>query len=157
MVRREMINMTNATTTAPQTRALHTRWLALGAVAGPVLFTLAFAVLGRQRPGYSSVSEQISTLAVGPHGELMRAAFLLDGLLVTVGVLAVFHGLRYELGTVVRWTCTVLLALSPLGVLWAGIVTKDHLTLHTLGVVVGTGSPVITLPVVGLMLRRAPN
>ena len=153
-----MINMTNATPMAPQSQVQETtRWLALGAIAGPVLFTLAFIVLGPLRPGYSSVSEQVSTLAVGPNGEFMRAAFLLDGVLVTVGVIAVFQGLRYELGTGVRRICTVLLALSPLGLLWAGIFTKDHLALHTLGVVVGIGSPVITFPVVALMLRRAPN
>jgi Protein of unknown function (DUF998) len=153
-----MITTMTFTTTASHSRAQETtRWLTLGAVAGPALFTLAFIVLGLLRPGYSSVSEQVSTLAIGPNGGLMRAAFLLDGLLVTVGVVAVFLGLRHDLGAVARWACTVLLALSPLGILWAGIFTRDHLALHTLGVVVGLGTPVITFLVVGLVLRRVPS
>jgi hypothetical protein len=31
-----------------------TRWLALGAVAGPVLFTLAWVILGELSPGYTA-------------------------------------------------------------------------------------------------------
>jgi len=142
---------------APTATRERARWLALGAIAGPVLFTLAWMVLGPLRPGYSSVSQQMSTLAVGPNGGFMRAAFLLYGLLVAVGVVAIFQGLRHELGAVGRWTCTVLLLLSPLGVLWAGIFTIDHLAMHTIGVVVGLGTPVITFPIVGLLLRRVPG
>lgn len=153
-----MATMTNVTTPAPPARAPGpARWLALGTAAGPVLFTLAFIVLGSLRPGYSSVSGQVSTLAVGPNGAFMRAAFLLDGLLTTVGVVAVFQGLRHELGMVARWACAVLLALSPLGLLWAGIFTIDYGAVHALGPIVAFGTPVVTYPVVGLLLRRAPS
>ena len=133
------------------------RWLALGAVVGPVLLTLGAFALAPLHAGYSIVSDQASALAIGPNGAFMRAAFLLYGVLVTVGVVAVFHGLRHELGTVARWTCTVLLALSPLGILWAGIYTMDHLALHTVGAELAFGTPVIAFPIVGLMLRRAPS
>jgi len=142
---------------APSATRERARWLALGAIAGPVLFTLAWIVLGPLHPGYSPVSEQMSVLAVGPNGGFMRAAFVLYGVLVTVGVIAIFQGLEGELGLVSRWVCTVLLLLSPLGVFWAGIFTMDHLALHTVGAVVGLGTPVITLPIVGLVLRRAPR
>src|SRR6266700_6882976 len=60
----DMSTMLNASATPPPARAQETaRWLALGAIAGPVLFTLAWIVLGPLRPGYTSVSEQMSALA----------------------------------------------------------------------------------------------
>ncbi len=135
-----------------------TRWLALGAVIAPVLFILGAFGLAPLHPGYSVVSQPVSALAIGPNGGFMRAGFLLYGLLVTVGVIAVFQGV-HELGTIARGVCTVLLALSPLGILWAGIFTMDPETLglHTLGAMVALGTPVITLPLAGLVLRRAPS
>ena len=134
-----------------------TRWLALGAVVGPLQFVLASVVLGLLRPGYSPVSQQVSALAVGPNGVFMRAAFVLYGPLVIVGVIAVFRGFKHELGAVACWACTVLLVLSPLGILWAGIFTMnpETLALHTQGAELAFGTPIITFLVVGLLLRRA--
>jgi Protein of unknown function (DUF998) len=146
----------NITTTSPSAGP-PVRWLALGAIAGPVLFNLGWLMLGPLQPGYSSVSQPVSALAIGPNGGLMRAVYLLYGVLVTVGVIAVFQGLKDELGAIARWTCTALLALSPLGILWAGIFTMDHLALHNIGVQLAISTPVITFPVVGLVLRRAPS
>jgi hypothetical membrane protein len=40
------------------------RWLALGGVAGPLLFVLAFTVAGMLRPGYSPVDQAISDLGI---------------------------------------------------------------------------------------------
>ncbi len=133
------------------------RWLALGAVAGPVLFTLAWIVLGPLRPGYSPVSQPISALAIGPNGVYMHAAFLLNGLLGIVGVVAVFQGARQEVGAIVRWTCAVLLLLSPLGFLWAGIFTMDHLALHNVGAQLAMSTPIISFLIVGLLMRRSPS
>src|SRR5215471_7912463 len=79
-----------------------TRWLALGTVVGPVLFALAWLVLGPLRPGYSPVSQQISALAIGQGGVFMRVAFLLNGLLGIVGVIAVFQSFKHTLGAVAR-------------------------------------------------------
>lgn len=146
------------TTTMPHSRVKETtRWLALGAVPGPVLFTLASFALVPLHHGYSSVSRPVSALAIGPDGGFMRAAFLLYGVLVTVGLIAVFTCLRGELGAVARWACTALLALSPHGILWAGIFTMDTLTLHNIGMQAAIATPVITLPIVGLILRGAPS
>ncbi len=144
-------------TPAAQATPSATRWLALGAVVGPVLFTLAWLVLGPLRPGYSPVSQQISALAIGQGGVFMRVAFLLNGLLGIVGVIAVFQSYKHTLGAIARWICTVLLLLSPLGILWAGIFTMDTLTLHTPGAFVAFGTPVIAFPIVGLVLRRVPE
>ncbi len=58
-----------------------TRWLALGAVVGQVLGTLVWIVLGCVHPGYSSISQPVSALSIGPNGAFMDAAFMLDGLL----------------------------------------------------------------------------
>src|SRR5215213_11752213 len=69
-----------------------TRWLALGAVAGPVLFTLAWFVLGFLTSGftifdtviepYSPASQPISGLELGYTAPFMNAAFLLSGILL---------------------------------------------------------------------------
>jgi|SRR5215472_13312512 len=135
-----------------------TRWLALGAVVGPVMFVLASVVLGLLRPGYSSVSQQVSALAIGPNGVFMRAAYMLCGPLVIVGVIAVFRGFKHELGEVACWACTVLLVLSPLGILWAGIFTMnpETLALHLVGAQLAFTTPIIALPIAGFVLRRVP-
>jgi hypothetical protein len=75
---------------AVQTTLETTRWLALGAVAGPVLFTLAWLVLGFLSPGftifrtlitpYSPISAGISGLGLGLTAPFMNAAFVLGGL-----------------------------------------------------------------------------
>ena len=90
-------------------------WLALGAVAGPILFTLAWFILGFLSPGYSlygiliapysPISQPVSGLGLGPTGTLMNTAFVLCGLLQLVGVVGVFQGIR-EMSPVARWGCT---------------------------------------------------
>src|SRR5438067_11261302 len=79
------------------------RWLALGAVAGPALFTLAWFVLGFLSPGftlfgariapYSPVSQPISGLGLGPTGPFMNAAFVLSGLLLLAGEIGIVQGI----------------------------------------------------------------
>src|SRR6266568_9561703 len=101
---------------AAQASPKATRWLALGAVAGPVLFTLAWVVLGELSPGYtawgtwiapySPISQGISGLGLGPTAPFMNAAFVLSGLLLAVGVVGTFRSIR-EMSSVARWTCTV--------------------------------------------------
>ncbi len=130
---------------------------ALGTIAGPIVFSLAWVTLGLLRPGYSFVSRPISALGIGPNGGLMDAAFVANGLLLVVGVVAVFHCFADELGAVARWTGTLLLALSPLGLIWAGVFTMNTLVLHTLGAQMALATPIVSFPVVGLLLRRAPR
>jgi hypothetical protein len=133
------------------------RWLALGVIMGPILFDLDWIVFGQLRSGYSPISEQISALAIGPNGIFVRAGFLLYGLLVLIGIIAIFRDLKHKLGAVTSWICAILLGLSPFGILWAGIFTMDKLVLHTLGAFIALGTPMITFPIVGLVLRRVPN
>ena len=110
-----------------------TRWLALGAVAGPALFTLAWFVLGLLSPGftifgtliapYSPISQPISGLGLGSTAPFMNAAFVLSGILLMAGVIGVFQTMTSSSRPAARWACAALLALSPLGLVVAGIFT----------------------------------
>lgn len=133
------------------------RWLALGAVVGPVLFDFAWIIIGSLRPGYSFVSRPVSALAIGTNGDFMRLAFLLYGLLVTSGVIAGFKRIICEMGIMARLASAVLLSISPLGVLWDGIFTMEAPEMHTLGAVVAFSTPIIAFPIVGILLRRVPG
>jgi len=143
-----------------------TRWLALGAVAGPVLFTLAWVVLGFLSPGYtawgtriapySPISQGISGLGLGITAPFMNTAFVFSGLLILAGVVGIFQGIR-EMGVLARWSCTVLLALSPLGMAVDGIFTLESFLPHMVGFLLAAASPVLSFVVVGLLLRRIPR
>jgi hypothetical protein len=131
------------------------RWLALGAVAGPILFALAYTILGFLRPGYSLVSEQISGLGVGANAPAMNASFVIMGLLMFVGVIGIFQHMK-ELSAVARWICIILLELSPIGAIICGLYTFETFFLHFIGFFLACGTPVICYLVVGLLLRRVP-
>ena len=143
-----------------------TRWLALGAVAGPVLFTLAWFILGFLSPGYtawgtriapySPISQGISGLGLGITAPFMNTAFVFSGLLILAGVVSIFQGIR-EMGALARWSCTVLLALSPLGMAVDGIFTLESFLPHMVGFLLAAASPVLSFVVVGLLLRRIPR
>ena len=142
------------------------RWLALGAVAGPILFTLTWLVLGFLSPGYtawgtwispySPISQAISGLGMGITAPFMNTAFVFSGLLILAGVVGIFQGMR-EMGALARWICTALLALSPLGMVVDGIFTEESFLPHMVGFLLGTGTLVLSFVVVGLLLRRIPS
>jgi len=117
-------------------------WLALGAVIGPIIGTLGWLVLGVLRPGYSLVSQPVSALGIGPNGIYMNAAFVVDGLMCLVAVVAIFQNL---------------LGLSPFGILWDGIFTMNQLALHTLGTQLAITSCIVSFLIAGLVLRRVPT
>src|SRR6266567_339696 len=151
---------------AAQASPVATRWPALGAIAGPVLFTLAWVVLGFLSPGYtawgtriapySPISQGISGLGLGITAPFMNTAFVFSGLLILAGVVGIFQGIR-EMGAFARWSCTVLLALSPLGMAMDGIFTLESFLPHTAGFLLATASPVLTFVVIGLLLRRVKS
>jgi hypothetical protein len=87
----------------------------------------------------------------------MRLAFLLYGLLVTLGVIAGFKRIICEMGIMARLASAVLLSISPLGVLWDGIFTMEAPAMHTLGAVIAFSTPIIAFPIVGILLRRVPS
>src|SRR4051794_27154865 len=96
-------------------------------------FTLAFVAPGI-RPGYDPVKQQISVLAVGPGGAWLDVAFVLGGLLMIAGVLALRWTLFAGLGPVRQHVLAVLLSVAPLGMIVCGLFPIDNPTpLHLLG------------------------
>jgi len=142
------------------------RWLALGAVVGPILFTLAWFVLGFLSPGYtawgtriapySPISQGISGLGLGITAPFMNTAFVLCGLFLLAGVVGIFQTIR-EIGAVARLTCTVLFALSALGAAMDGIFTLESFFFHFVGFLLACGTPVLSFLVTGFLLRRVPS
>ena len=96
-------------------------------VVGPVLFILAFLIEGLTRPGYSSLTQTISSLEAGPLGWMQQANFIVFGLLMA-GFAA---GLRLALvpGIGSLWG-PLLEGVVALGLIGDGIFTQDPL--HTL-------------------------
>src|SRR5258708_12430147 len=78
-------------------------WSALGAVGGPLLFTLGWFALGFISPGYtmwgiriapySAISQPLSGLGLGPTGPFMNATFILSGLLMVCGAVGIFRSI----------------------------------------------------------------
>lgn len=140
----------------------------LGAVAGPVLFTLAWLVLGFLSPGYtiygtriapySPISQPVSGLGMGVTAPYMNAAFVLGaGLLTMIGVVGVFATLRAHGGRVRRTVCTGLLCLSPLGLGLCGIFTIESPVVHLACFLLFVLTPFISFPFAALFLRRVPG
>lgn len=143
-----------------------TRLLALGAVAGPILFTAAWVILGAVSPGYTLwdihiapyawVSQPISGLGLGVTGPFMNAAFVVSGLLLLAGVVGIVASIP-ELGSRARWGSAALLSLSPLGCMADGVFTLESFFPHFIGYLVAIGSTVVSFLVFGLVIRRLPR
>jgi hypothetical protein len=137
------------------------QWLALGAIAGPVLLTAAWFVLGFMSPGYtlwgtpiapySPVSQPLSGLGMGPTA-FMNAAFVLSGVMMIGGSIGVFQAIP-ELSSRARLACTGLLALPGLGAIVDGFFNLEHFFLHFAGFALAL-TTVVGFPIVGLLLRR---
>ena len=139
------------------------RLLRGGAIAGPVLFTLAWIVLGFISPGYtmwdivvpsySPIAQPISGLGLGVTGPYMNAAFIVSGILLLAGVIGIVSSIP-ELSRRERWLYASLFALAPIGMVMDGIFTLESFFLHFLGYLVAIGSTVISFFVVGSVVRR---
>ncbi len=142
------------------------RWLALGAVAGETLFTLAWFILGFISPGftifgtvikpYSAIAAPLSGLGLGLTAPLMNGAFILGGLLTLIGAVGIFQSIR-ELSPAARWVLTTLFGLSALGLVIDGVFTLESFMPHLMGFLLGSGTPVVGFLVAGLLLRRIPE
>lgn len=146
------------------------RWLTLGAVIGPVLFTLAWIVLGVLQPAIQTdygvmgglsgaISNPISGLGVGPNAPLFNAVgFVLSGLITFVGVVAVFQTTRATGREALRAVCMVLLALSPLGMALAGVFTlKTSVMLHLAAALVAFLAAIAGFVAAGFYFRQTPR
>lgn len=141
------------------------RPLALAAVAGPVLLTAVWVVLGLVSPGYtlwgvrvapySAISQPVSGLGLGPTGPYMNAAFVVSGILLIAGAFGIIASIR-ELSPRARQVCTVLLALPGIGCVLDGVFTFESFFLHFVGFLLAL-TTVAGFPIVGLILRRLPD
>lgn len=158
----------NRNLTMDRSTTIHeaSHWLALSAVAGQTLFTLAWFILGFVSPGftifgtvikpYSAITTPLSGLGLGPTALFMNGAFVLGGMLTLLGAVGIFQSIR-ELGVAARWICAVLFGLSGLGMMMDGIFTLESFMPHMAGFLLGSGMPVIGFLVAGLQLRRTPG
>jgi hypothetical membrane protein len=137
------------------------RWLALGCVLGPAVFTLAWFVLGfisdgydiggERVEGYSPAAQPISGLGMGDTAPYMNAGFILGGLLTVIGVVGVFAPLPGG-----RWPL-VLLCVANAGLTVAGVFDLEHGALHFLGFGLVAAVPIVGFPIAGRHLRRFPH
>jgi Protein of unknown function (DUF998) len=140
------------------------RGIALGAAAGPAVFTVAWLVLGFVSHGYtawgvyvpySPIHQTVSGLGLGATAPFMNAAFLANGVLTAAGLVAIFNGIP-ALGRVARWTCVALLSMPALGSAIDGIFTLESFLPH----MAGFALVLMTIPgfaVTGFLLRRVPE
>ncbi|MFG2056820.1 DUF998 domain-containing protein [Micromonospora sp. NPDC048930] len=154
-------------TLAPRLHASRTtRPLALGAVAGPVLFTLAWLVLGLLSPGYtffghrftdySPISQPISGLGMGVTAPYMNTAFVVTGLVLVAGVVGVFRTMPPTRPALRRWSIA-LLACTGLGQVVCGIFNLEAAMPHSLGFALAAGTPIAAFVVAGCYLRGVPG
>jgi hypothetical membrane protein len=174
-----MMNQANTSTTMPPTitsttaspggRLQIARGLALGAIVGPVLFAIAWIVLGVLQPATKTdygvmggisgaISNPISGLGVGPHAQLFNAAFVFCGLALLVGVIGAFQIIMVSARPAVRRASTALMAISPVGLAMAGVYTlQSSVALHTVAAGLLFCAPVVAFLVTGLFLLRIPR
>ena len=115
--------------------------LALGAIAGPVIFTAAWLVLGAVSRGYtawgsyvpySPIHQTVSGLGLGATAPFMNAAFIANGLLTMAAVIAIFTRVD-GLSRRARWACILLLGAPAVGSVVDGLFTLESFLPHFAG------------------------
>lgn len=95
------------------------RRAALAGLVGPALFVATFTLAGWLRPDYSARANFVSELALGPHGNIQIANFVVCGALFVVfarGLAAAFPAAR---------AANIMLALIGVGLLLSGPFVMD--------------------------------
>jgi hypothetical membrane protein len=139
--------------------------LALAAVAGPILFLIAWIVLGFVNNGYTlwgvhvahynPIQQQISALGVGNTAPYMNTTFILTGLLLIAGAIGIFTVLRTEMTARVRKWSLALWILPGVGSIIDGIFTFEHAMPHFAGFALVLCA-IAGYAVTGVALRRSP-
>jgi hypothetical membrane protein len=147
------------------TRTGSGRLLALGAVLGPILFTVSWLVLEAVSDGYtlwdhtftdySPISQSISGLGVGATAPYMNTAFVASGLLLIAGVFGVMS--TTSPGRRIPRATTVLLALTGVGQVMCGVFTLRAIMPHMLGFLLAVGTPVVSFLLAGRHFRGVPG
>lgn len=107
--------------TAGKRQAIATRLCTRAGIVGPVLFFVVFTIDGALTPGYSAWAEPISYLELGPAGWVQVANFIVLGVLLAAFAFAFFRRVRGRLGGVSPAASTILLVVSGLGYVMAGL------------------------------------
>lgn len=158
------------TTTAPPASGAPTRAarvLAIGAVAGPIVFSLAWLLLGFVSKGYTlfghefahydPISQPISGLGMGTTAPYMNTAFIASGILIIVGMIGVFQTTRRRGRPGLRRVATVLLVMSGIGIIMDGIFNLEAVMAHLVGFALAAFTPIVGFLVAGVYFRTIPQ
>ena len=132
--------------------------LALAGIVGPILFVLVFTIDGWWSPGYSPLSQSVSSLGTtGTYAWIQNTNFVVFGLLLMAFAVGFSQLLREVLGKEGVWVSTLLLLLTGVGLVNDGFFTQDSVTtfhglLHALGFLVIFASLIIALLLIGRQL-----
>jgi hypothetical membrane protein len=140
---------------APQVASLE-RWLALGGVAGPLLFVLAFTVTGMLRPGYSPVDQAISDLGIDEHAWIVNGSLVILGLSLVGLAISFSRSIRPRSPMALRAASAALLAAVGVGYAVAGIFPETNPLHWQLGAPLVYGGATLGFLLAGLLLRRSP-
>ncbi|MER7457480.1 DUF998 domain-containing protein [Micromonospora sp. NPDC126480] len=113
--------MTSTTLTRTGTAVPTTTLLAAGMAAGPVFLGLSFAQVFT-RDGFDLSRQPLSLLALGEHGWIQIANFVLSGLLTLAGAAGLRRALR---GRPAGAWGPALVAVAGVGLIVAGVLTAD--------------------------------
>jgi hypothetical membrane protein len=130
------------------------RWLALGGVLGPAVFTLTYTVAGLLRPGYSPVDQAISDLGVGDNAWLLTGSLILLGLSLLGFTISFYRTIRPPASTALRVVSAALLASVGAGYAVAGIFDETNPLHWQLGAPLVYGGATFGFLLAGVLLRR---
>jgi hypothetical membrane protein len=137
----------------------------LAYVIAPIAFTLVWFVLGFVSDGYdlwdvhiapySAISQPISGLGMGSTAIYMNTSFVLYGLAMTWGSVAVARALPTANSRATRRTAG-LLSLHGLGAIMVGLFDLESIMLHFAGFLLVV-SPILSFPLLARQLRHLPS
>jgi len=137
-------------------------WLA---PVGAAAFTLTWLVLGFISSGYrifnttvrhySAVAQPISGLGLSDTAPWMNTAFVVCGVLITLGVVATSRVLPPTTHVRQRRLGVGLIALIGVGSATCGLFDLRHMAMHSLGFMLAMGMPAIGFLLVGRTLRAS--
>jgi Protein of unknown function (DUF998) len=135
------------------------RICAWAGIIGPILFVLVFTLDGFLQPGYSTLTQMVSWLALRSNGWIQNSNFLVFGLLLILFAIGFFQRMRSVISSKWLLASTLLLLISGTG--WANeyFAVSDapgttHATFHGIMHVVGFLVIFLSLMVVFFIIGR---
>ncbi len=141
------------------------QYAAWGGIVGPILFVLVFTLDGFLQPGYSSMSQMISWLALRPNGWIQNSNFIVFGLLLVFFAISFFQRMYPIISKKWLSVCSILLFISAAGWTNDGFFVSDapgasgltfHGMMHDIGFLVIFSSLVIAFFFIGRQLLKVP-